>query len=150
MNEPLQIVPGTSMGFRKPFTNYDLVIFDGGLASLKGATYKSSRDDLAIDRELLGRAEGREEIRQRMARHAQERASEALADSDVAEAAGRLILSTEEITDARLSKRLGLCRLKVTLNDGRVLRWTWMPRYGPYEAVAQTLRQALGDTLTVA
>jgi hypothetical protein len=46
------------MGFRKPFTNYDLVIFDGGLASLEGATYKSSSDDLAIDRELLGRAEG--------------------------------------------------------------------------------------------
>jgi hypothetical protein len=143
--QPLAVVRSTSPGWRKPFTNHDLVILDGQIAAVR-TTLRSELSEMKIDREVLGRAHGSSEVNARMGRHSDDRVSAALADTAAAGAADdTLIFSAADIADARLSKGLALCKLRVTLKDGRKLKWSWLPRYGSYAEVGRALRQSLGE-----
>ena len=144
MMKPLALVPSTSPGWHRPFTHHDLAILDGRIAVVK-TTLRGALNEMKGDRQVLGRAHGFSEVDTRMARHSESRVSAALAGADAATAGDALILRATDIADARLSKGLVCCKLRVRLNDGRRLKWLWLPRYGSYEEVGRALRQSLGQ-----
>jgi hypothetical protein len=84
---------------------------------------------------------------------ADERIANALALSDeelLAQAPDNMVLSTDTIAAARLSRRFGICKLTLTLEDGSRRRWLWMntAMCGSYSEIARALRRALGDRIS--
>jgi hypothetical protein len=149
MDEPLYIVRNTALRWLT-MTNYDLLIRETALASARGLHVKSELTEARIDAAVYGKGNFAERGARLHAREEQRIAEVAvLSDAELlARAADNIVVPVEAITAARVSRRLGLCKLAATLDDGRRVTWRWMNRYGPYEEVEPVLRRVLGSRLT--
>jgi hypothetical protein len=148
MDDPLYVVRHTAARWLTT-TNHELFIWETRFASIRGLTLKSGRNDARIERAVYGKLSWRE-TRTRTQAWADERIAHALELSEdelLAQAPDNMIFDTSAITAARLSKHFGMCKLTVTLDDGRRLKWRWMNsrQCGRYEEVAPVLRRTLGS-----
>jgi hypothetical protein len=154
MDEPLFVVPNTATRWVTA-ANYDLLIWETRFASVRGLTMKSVIEDDRIERMILGKGR-RKTWREATARQqglAGERAETAVRLSEpelLARAPGNIVLDWSAIAAARLTKRTGLCTMRLTLADGRRLKWQWMNSQmaARYEDVEPVLRRVLGPRLS--
>jgi hypothetical protein len=151
MDKPLYVVRHAALRWLTT-VNHELFFWETRFASIRGLTLKSGRNDVRTERAIYGKVSFRE-AGERTRAWADERIANALELSDdelLAQAPDNMMFDTSAITTARLTKHLGMCKLSVTLDDGRRLRWRWMnsPKCGRYEEVAPVLRRILGSRLT--
>jgi hypothetical protein len=85
-------------------------------------TFGAQMNAMNVDRQVLGPTHRGSEVSARMDRHSKMRVSAALADPDAAGAGVALILSAADIAEARLSKGLFLCKLRVRVKCARAAR----------------------------
>jgi len=151
MDEPLYVVRHTSLRWLTT-VNHELFIWENKFASIRGLTLKSGLNDARIDTTIRGKVAS-SDAKARTREWADERVASALELSEnelLMQAPDNMMFETSAITAARLTKHFGICKLSVTLDDGRRLRWRWMnsAMCGRYEEVAPVLRRTLGSRLT--
>ena len=151
MDEPLYVVRYAALRWLTT-ANHELFIWDNRFASVRGDTLKSTVDDARLDLAIYG-SFTRRQATARMQELTAERISNAvkLSESELLmQAPDNVMFETDAITTARLTKRFGICKLSVALDDGRKLTWRWMnlAMCGRYEEVAPVLRRTIGPRLT--
>ena len=149
MDEPLYIVRNTALRWLTT-TNYDLLIRETTLASVRGLQLRSELTEARIDAAVYGKGD-RADREARMRARQDERIADAAVLSEaelLARAPDNMVVPVEAISAARVTRRFGLCKLAATLDDGRRLTWRWMNRSGPYEEVEPVLRRVFGSRLT--
>jgi hypothetical protein len=152
MDEPLYVVRHTGIRWLTT-ANHELFVFDTKLASARGLTLKTGRERARVDRAVYGKV-GFSGARERTQAWADERIARVLEMSDeelLAQAPDNMIIGLDTIAAARLSKRFGFCKLRVTLDTGRKIRWRWLNQAenGMYRDIGAALHRVLGSRLTM-
>jgi hypothetical protein len=152
VDEPVYVVRHTALRWLTT-VNHELFIFDTKLASARGLTWATGHENIRVDRAVEGKISP-SRAKERTQAWADERVTRVLDMSDeelLAQAPDNMIIGVDTISAARLSKRLGLCKLRVTLDTGREIRWRWLnrPENGSYHDIAAALNGVLGSRLTM-
>jgi hypothetical protein len=149
MEEPLFVVRNTATTWLT-VTSYDLFVYDDRLVSVAGLTTGSGLKAARRHRKERGRVSMKEGW-DAQGEDADRRVAEVLATPEpaVLERRGSTSVAVDDVVEARLRKRAGLCKLVVKTSDGRKQRWRWMNVgiNGTLDEAEPVLRHVFGERL---
>jgi hypothetical protein len=149
MDEPLYAVRNTSRGWLTT-VNHELFLYEDRLVSVRGATLRSGTAAARKRSKESGQASIKEDWAG-LSEDADRRVADVLATPEAAvlERRDSALVAVDDVAEARLARRIGICKLVLKTRDGRKLAWRWMDvkMNGKFDEVAPVVRRVFGDRL---